>query len=504
MDGSAADSSTAAPKPPSVWRQLACGGRIKRSVKFTLIRLRTEQDLDRRVSEEQRRVHAAMEAGQLELGSDCLEINNAKNLRLRFAMRAAPSIVQVLHEWWETALRSAVEGHTNAIGPADYAICLRAVFKALMDEYEPDEVEIAIEEDWLTDSRGQALLTREVFCDSVFELADLHVDGTWRDQYCDFLWELLDAVTVDQAPSMADMVSMLSSGKAGQPKRVFKQPDNIGRQSTINPVVKPGRPPTLRRQRSEQQRIRLRAVIKIQCMVRAAAARMVVRQRKRAVATIQAGVRGRLARKQVGVRKKAVAYIQRSAHDYFARVKLRLVLPLSTSLKRRMPNIHNARPRYMDYEQRPPGPPPRVRPKQWEAGFVPSGFIVADVMVLLPHRGKPPIPLLQRAAGAMGTASLLRPASVTALDIPGLVPQRHRQPPPLRPAPTLRVRQLHSRHQQLARPWSAPASHQAKAHYRSAPSLHYASAVTTPVWPAVRAPRPGSAAPRMRMAPRRM
>ena len=247
------------PEAPSMWRQLGRGGKLTKHLKRTLIRVRMERDLDRRVRDEQNCLREAVKAGELAPGSENTEMNSAENLRKRFAMRAAPSIVEVLYEWWETALRSAVEGHVSAVGPEDYAIYLRPVFKALMDEYGAEEVEEAIAADWLADTRGEPLLTREHFCDSVFELADIHVPGMWRDQYVDFLWQLLEAVSYDRGAGLADMVVMRMSGNVWQPKRVFRHPDDVGRLGTFNPVEKPGRRPTLRRQRSARQLERLRA-----------------------------------------------------------------------------------------------------------------------------------------------------------------------------------------------------------------------------------------------------
>ena len=41
------------------------------------------------------------------------------------------------------------------------------------EDYDEEEAKSAVHEDWATDSRGKGYLTRDMFIDAVFELADV-------------------------------------------------------------------------------------------------------------------------------------------------------------------------------------------------------------------------------------------------------------------------------------------------------------------------------------------
>ena len=58
------------------------------------------------------------------------------------------------------------------------------------EDYDVAEARAAVHDDWYTDSAGVGYLTRESFCEAIFELADVWTLTTEKSEYASFLSEL--------------------------------------------------------------------------------------------------------------------------------------------------------------------------------------------------------------------------------------------------------------------------------------------------------------------------
>ena len=92
----------------------------------------------------------------------------------RQRLRYTPPVRRVLHAFWSAAQRSLQSGGDESadhLHKEGYALMLQRVYRLLIEEYEPADADAAIEEDWQNDARGDATLSREQFCDAVFQIA---------------------------------------------------------------------------------------------------------------------------------------------------------------------------------------------------------------------------------------------------------------------------------------------------------------------------------------------
>ena len=98
-------------------------------------------------------------------------------LRQREALRRHPLVTQSLSVYWETAVRS-MQAHRDAapdlaapsVGFHSYTNMLRNIYKSLLDEWDPQDAEEAIAEDWERDRRGSDGLNRQMLMDSCLSL----------------------------------------------------------------------------------------------------------------------------------------------------------------------------------------------------------------------------------------------------------------------------------------------------------------------------------------------
>ena len=102
-------------------------------------------------------------------------LNTAEALRERFALRKEASVVSVLQDFWEAALRSIQSGgETSAymLSFEGYSLLLRRVYRVLLEEWDAADADSCIADDWKNDARGNDEMSREQFMDALFELAD--------------------------------------------------------------------------------------------------------------------------------------------------------------------------------------------------------------------------------------------------------------------------------------------------------------------------------------------
>ncbi|RLN96727.1 hypothetical protein BBJ28_00015890 [Nothophytophthora sp. Chile5] len=116
-------------------------------------------------------------------------------LALRFSLRNDPDVEAAVKQLW------AVELPRDALGCIDqrgYAAFFRRVGRSLEPEAtvrRRRRMEETIREDWVRDSKDEAVMGFASFFDSVFELADLWCDTTDVAEYVAFLGRLLSRIT---------------------------------------------------------------------------------------------------------------------------------------------------------------------------------------------------------------------------------------------------------------------------------------------------------------------
>lgn len=143
-----------------------------------------------------------------------IELYTAERLKQRARLRRDPRVAESLEMWWQAALRGdlsegsrALDGevtgqgnggidHASSIGFGGYTAFLSRVYRVILRDFEAVEAGMAIEKDWVQDSRGAERLTRTRFLDSLFELADMWTAGICPYQYTAFLMSLFDKVSV--------------------------------------------------------------------------------------------------------------------------------------------------------------------------------------------------------------------------------------------------------------------------------------------------------------------
>ena len=358
-------------------------GQLNPELQQVLISERTEREIERRLPEEVIQLQHALAAGGVHL-DDKAALEQV--MRERFSLRADRSIVQVLHAWWDTACWTAGSGlrHAVALGREDYAKYLRPVCKALSDEYDPDEVEEAVIDDWEADCRGRPLLTRELFCDKVFEVANLHAKAIDNDVYCDFLWRLLHHVSYEYGTQQMGDVVLLSFGEARKARRIFKEPADVGPleshpevehldphpsvehvdQHGADPNEKaepPSRDPSTRRQGIASPLMVVLAALKLQAAARGRAVRAMASARRNVAIAIQSVERGRLARKKANKRRSSGVTIQAHFRARCSRLTRALLLLDSMRTKQHSSAVYQEVAQQVSESDPPPEAIPVVK-----------------------------------------------------------------------------------------------------------------------------------------------
>lgn len=105
---------------------------------------------------------------------------------------------QVLEDWWDTAQRSMTVADEKSFkaGPSKegeegevqlhhdkYVLLSRKIYKAMVAVWDEQEADEAAEDDWMRDSREGKGLTKTLFMDAMFELADVYTDSIDGEEY---------------------------------------------------------------------------------------------------------------------------------------------------------------------------------------------------------------------------------------------------------------------------------------------------------------------------------
>lgn len=242
-------------------------------------------------------------------------------LEQRFALRFAPSVLEVLQMFWMAALRSVQQllpqgndkGRDGALGREGYAIMMRRVYRTLLEEWDAEDAELHIASDWSKDARGGDTIGRELFCDAVFELLDTWTHGTTAAEYGELAHQLFKSVTV--LDSVTD-----EAGNETMKAYIWKEAESCSYDKNLDdlasgshapgegdgaPTPTPDRARSLERKRSYRQAKEKRnAAVILQSRARCKLARQETAMRVAAVRTIHAA-----ARKRAGSRRDSNSWM---------------------------------------------------------------------------------------------------------------------------------------------------------------------------------------------------
>ncbi len=196
-------------------RQLAVGAELRTVHRVAAENRHHEAMLAPGTRNSKRRVSLIMEVESLrelqaipmwKQGDETLATAEMTSKRQR--LRYDGDVLGVLQQFWEAA-QNSLKSDGEDVPPDElhregYARLMRRVYRLLIEDYEEEDVESSIAEDWAKDARGEQVLTRVRFCDAVFEIADMWTSGVSSAEYTSFLRRLFERVTTAEEEVDAD------------------------------------------------------------------------------------------------------------------------------------------------------------------------------------------------------------------------------------------------------------------------------------------------------------
>ena len=248
----------------------------------------------------------------------------------RQALRYHPRVLEALQLFWEAAQRSMQSGGDSSaseLSQEGHALMLRRIYKVMIREFDSDDCDKCIAEDWERDAKGKDKLSRKLFCDAFFELADNWTQGISAVEYALFLKTLYDSVTVQKAIYGPDgQLMMVSFVWKDEQDCIFDEayavedeeeaapemqdPLDAEPASPMSPMSEPGKDyrddaKKNVQKKAEKSASQNTAATKIQARHRAKKACKETEEKQQALKTIQKHARGRAARKQAKKTKTA-------------------------------------------------------------------------------------------------------------------------------------------------------------------------------------------------------
>ena len=265
-------------------------------------------------------------------------LSTAENLRKRFKLRWSPLILKALELFWNAAVagsaairdsaaaggirgagRKAVEiknfnsqASQGIITKEGHRELYRRIYKVMLEGWDPDgdDAEASVEEDWLHDCRGDQILTKEGFFDSLFELADTWTHKIDEQEYYDFLmdlfttlmggrldagnWASLDSLSFDERFMDEDegipKPPLKVNGEAIRARDELAELTQLAELQQLDEWTQAPQSPKMRKK--DEMKKRWKSAAKIQALVRGRTARKKAQERVKATATIQAHSRG--------------------------------------------------------------------------------------------------------------------------------------------------------------------------------------------------------------------
>ena len=86
----------------------------------------------------------------------------------RRMVKADEGVRDALGVWWHTCQRSFGNGDgalDRPLSKEEYVSVSRKIYKAMIEEYDEEDAVRSALEDWERDARGEATLSRKLFCD---------------------------------------------------------------------------------------------------------------------------------------------------------------------------------------------------------------------------------------------------------------------------------------------------------------------------------------------------
>lgn len=223
--------------------------------------------------------------------------NTAEAFQARFKLRREPQVLESLQRFWMAAQRSLQSGgdeSASVLHREGYMIMMKRVFHVLIED--PDlhtcsSLDETVAEEWEHDMRTSTAangLSREAFCDALFELADTWCIGICSHEYAHFLDDLFERVTIREIQS-----DTAGGGPGAVVHYIWKEvPDCAYLDCGSEPPPADDNP---RHRHCREARIRQRQLRRAQASVRRAIARKRAKKRRRAARRIVAAARRHVA-----------------------------------------------------------------------------------------------------------------------------------------------------------------------------------------------------------------
>ena len=245
-----------------------------------------------------------------------------ENVEKRYENRFNVDLLQLVNTtWWPTALRGApIDGwegdvaRTWTLPQPNHELMVINLVKALMDPDETwswDEANQLAREAWESDSKGKGTLTRTLFCDSLFELADVWTTTVEGAEYVQFLRRLFDAIGVPPSQgwkSLDDIASILGDRHPDQDERKKRRNGHRKRRAAVT-IQSSSRKKGGRKHFQEKRG----AATRIQAHARRKREQAAFEAKKAAAVKIQALARGNIARHDATQDKHALPNIKQPA-----------------------------------------------------------------------------------------------------------------------------------------------------------------------------------------------
>lgn len=274
------------------------------------------------------------------------EVESLESISTRFKLRRSPHVREALQEFWQAALRSMQSGGEDRadathVDQTGYALLFERIYRTLLEEYDEDEMHSTIEDDWENDSGGEAMLSREAFCDAIFELCDCWAPEHDELGYARFIHALYVQCT-DEHPSHVEGETGLRRYIWREGLNEFDEARRLEQQARVRirtvpvdtsfaargtakedtPQQLPSEdvsPPSARMKRHKAAAKRRRAAVQIERSSRGKQARKESKERLKATKDIQRIQRGKSARMEFKEKKQAAQKLQSTARGQSTR-----------------------------------------------------------------------------------------------------------------------------------------------------------------------------------------
>ena len=131
------------------------------------------------------------------------ELSTAENMRERVGLRYASQVEDAIQAFWVVAKSTDAIAKETCVTQQSHEELYLRVHKALLKDFDLDDARVDVFADWQNDTRGDCILHRAGFGDSLFELTDVWSTGIGADEYESFLWKLYEVLTGVSRPNHA-------------------------------------------------------------------------------------------------------------------------------------------------------------------------------------------------------------------------------------------------------------------------------------------------------------